>query len=262
VLIHGDLSREVTNVFHLAAYFAALGVNAADSDVAALSDQALTIQNNHFIFPRPLSVIWAYYIAASATRAKIQSPKTRIIADPYIRPIERGSLPGSRPSIADYSNRPIDLNQLDEIRILGSNNLGAATEPSYAFLGLQETFEPAPQGTLTTLRATTVVTTVTRQWTFAALVFDQTLPAGRYAVVGMDAYATNLIAARLAFVAGGWRPGVICSQSVGQTVGDYFRRGNYGLFGRFDSTAQPSVEFLSEGAATNPEVYLDLIKVG
>jgi hypothetical protein len=40
-----------------------------------------------------------------------------------------------------------------------------------------------------------------------------------------------------------------------------FRNGTFGIFGEFEDTDQPTVDFLSVSADTAQEVYFDLIQV-
>jgi hypothetical protein len=249
-------------MFHTAAYSsAAVGIAATDFDLPAITDQGLTISNGHFILPWPANVIGAYIVGLTPTRAKIQTPKTRALANPYLRPFDRSATVPDRPHFVDLTPGMIALNAWDETQILLSTNSGAPDAES-AFLWFDDGKTQPASGTIFTIRATSTITGVALTWTLGSLVFDQVLPAGRYAVVGMEAFAANLLAIRLVFPSQQWRPGVIGTQSVGLFNGDYFRHGNMGEFGRFDSIAQPQVEVFGTGVASNPEVYLDLIKVG
>jgi hypothetical protein len=110
-----------------------------------------------------------------------------------------------------------------------------------------------------TVRATSSTTLTAYQWTNGALTFDQTLPAGRYQVIGMRAQSTGLIAARLVFPGYAWRPGVIGYDAVGKVEPLRFRFGNMGILGEFRHDSPPSVDFLSSSADTSEEVYLDLV---
>jgi hypothetical protein len=108
---------------------------------------------------------------------------------------------------------------------------------------------------------TTSVTLSAYAWTNAALTFSQTLPMGRYQVVGMRARSTGLIAARLVFVGFSWRPGCVGHDAVSDIDNDVFRQGRLGVWGEFEHDTPPTVDFLSVSADSNPTVWLDLIKV-
>lgn len=249
-------------MFHLAAFTAALGVNAADTDVTALSDQAITISNNHFVFTIPVEVWLAYYFAANATRARLATPKLRTISRPWIRPVERAANPGAKPYLTEYFRMPLRLNPIDETQLLGSNNLGAATEQSYGLLWVGDGNRNIPQGDPFTVRFTSTLSTVANTWTSGAIVLDEILPAGRYSVIGMDYFAATGVAARLIFPLQIWRPGVIAMTAVGNQNYQGFRWGFLGEYGQFESIAQPLLEVINTvGAVVVHEGYLDLIKV-
>jgi len=116
-------------------------------------------------------------------------------------------------------------------------------------------------GEIFTVRATSSTTLTAYQWTNGALTFAQSLPKGRYAVVGMRALSAGLIAARLVIPGYAWRPGCIGYDAENDTEDDVFRGGRMGVWGEFDHDLPPTVDFLSISADTSEVVYLDLIKI-
>jgi hypothetical protein len=250
-------------VLHTAVYYnGAVGANVTDFDLAAITDQSITISNGHYIFMVPIKVIGAYGLGTSLTRVKLQTPKTRARANPYIRPFDRAIVVPDRAHYADLKACPIALNPIDETQVLVSNNLGAATEIETVAIWVDDGNTQHQQGDTFTVRATTVVAPAAGVWTAGTITFDQVLPAGRYSVIGMEAIGGNIMVARLVFPGQSWRPGVIGSPTaISGYPGDYFRHGYLGEFGQFESIAQPQIEILSVGAQANPDIYLDLIKV-
>jgi hypothetical protein len=89
-----------------------------------------------------------------------------------------------------------------------------------------------------------------------------TLPDGKYAIVGMDCFGTNALACRVAFVGGGFRPGVIAQGAQGNWTQPSFDRNEFGCFGYFINTVPPQLEVLGSGATTTQIGYFDLMKVG
>jgi hypothetical protein len=77
----------------------------------------------------------------------------------------------------------------------------------------------------------------------------------------MNAFGTNLLAARLAFTGGGWRPGVICQGAQGEWTEPSFARDELGAMGSFLNTVQPNMEFLGVGVGTSQVGYWDLVAV-
>jgi hypothetical protein len=100
------------------------------------------------------------------------------------------------------------------------------------------------------------------EWGNRALSFAQTLPAGYYQVVGMSALFSDPVAARLVFVGGTWRPGVVGRAVMTNTDPLLFRRGGLGVWGEFRHDQPPTVDLLASAATSFGRVYLDIIKVG
>jgi len=145
---------------------------------------------------------------------------------------------------------------------------------------------PMPvSGRLMTVRATwsgTADTADFAAWNGGApLTFDNTLPVGTYAIVGMAAYAATGVAARLVIPGFGWRMGVIpyLTPDSGDTATNYvrpmqFRYGRYGqpdvgypkgtyeAWGAFVSTTPPQIETLAASTDSSGAVILDLVKIG
>lgn len=248
-------------MFHLGVYTTSQAASFTDLDTPAVQDPALTISNNHYIFTIPSKIIGAYGLGATLQRMKIQTPKTRQVADPYVQPIEVAAAPPQRANFADLHGDPINLNPIDETKVLLTGNPGVATQ-FWAALWVSDGNMNATQGDTYTIRGTATIAGVANAWAAGAFTLDQTLPAGRYTVVGMRCFAANLLFARLIFPSQVWRPGVIGSATVGVYPGDYFQRGYLGDFGSFISVAQPQLEVFVSGASASQEVYLDVIKVG
>ena len=96
-------------------------------------------------------------------------------------------------------------------------------------------------------------------WVNTALTFNSTLPSGTYQVVGMRAEGANLVAARLVFVGGQFRPGVAAASAANLALFNRFRNGQIGVFGAFDVNQPPTLDCLGV-TDTSQEVVLDLIK--
>jgi len=138
---------------------------------------------------------------------------------------------------------------------------GAGAQISNALAWLSDGPIAPVTGIMRTVRTTCAITLTAYAWSNGALTFDQTLPAGRYQIVGMRAESTGLIAARLVTPASPWRPGVIGFDAESDVEPDRFRYGRCGVFSEFDHDAPPTVDFLSVSADTAETVHLDLIKI-
>lgn len=97
-----------------------------------------------------------------------------------------------------------------------------------------------------------------------ALTFSQTLPVGRYQIVGMNVVCASSVFARLVFPGGtSFRPGVVTNVSYGNLIlGDPFRYGRLGSYGEFEFNVPPAVEIMGTAAgAQTATVILDVVKV-
>lgn len=114
-----------------------------------------------------------------------------------------------------------------------------------------------------TARYTAAATLTAHAYTNTALtVTNQTLKAGRYAVVGMKAYGATMQAARLVFAETSARPGCIGVTANGHRGHPIFRQGNLGEWGQFTHVNLPTIDCLANAADSAQVFDLDLVKIG
>lgn len=248
-------------MFHLACYNATVTALGTNTDISAITDQAITISNSHYVLTEPGRLLGAYAQGTSITRARVNTPKLRATTLPYIVPVNRAVLPGNLPPFQSWHTYPLMLDPIDEIAVETSNDLAVGTEVHTLglFIGLGQ--RPLPSGPVYTVRATSSFTAVSGAWTAGAFVLDQTLPAGRYAVVGMSFIGANAVFARLIFPGQYYRPGTFGETSFGNQDFGAVRMGSLGLLGEFDSIAQPQVEIFCNGVNTSQTTFMDIIRV-
>ena len=111
------------------------------------------------------------------------------------------------------------------------------------------------------LFATSSIQATDTSWVSGAITFDQTLPVGKYDIVGMRVTGSGLVVARLIFIGSSaiTRPGVPCTDSNARPNFPNFRMGNNGLFGTFDTSTPPSIEVFG-GSSSSQSIVFDLIK--
>lgn len=246
-------------------FTAAQAAGAVNTALGSVADQSQTISaNGGFILPQRMKVIAGMALSANLTAARINAPSLRGMFLPQIYPGNVGATVASPVEVADYEDNGLFIQPNEDLRIETSNNAGVAVLAA-AVLFLADKVDPIPPGPQYTLVATAAVTLVAGSWVFSALTFDQVLPTGEYAVVGMRAVCPNGLSARLVFP--GWinfRPGCIVDNAYGgKQIRTPWTRGSLGMFGKFRNTAQPSVEVLGLVAgAQTLTAYLDLVKTG
>lgn len=251
--------------YHTFGFFAADTAGATLQDIAAISNDGwLTKQNNHYWAQEDTYLLWAYVRDAGVTLAQISTPDYRRVAAPAIFPLNRAAAPTTLPNKALYAPNRITIPKLDEIALLVSNN-GAGGVDCYGVITVESKSHNrnVPAGDVYTLHATSAITRTAAAWTTGALIFDSSLPAGTFSVVGLGVVGATTEAARLAFSGGGMKPGVLVQPTSAAQPWPYELKGGLGEWGRFVNSAPPSIEVLgTAGGAVTYDVFLDVVIVG
>jgi len=249
-------------VFHLCAWEESIDPAGALTAINAIREQMLFTSGDDIRVPTLLPfLIGAAATAndASASRAQIQSPSLRILANLDVEPIVQALVFGSPPEGSFHPETPIPL-VADEAINFAFLSDPAAGVIHRGFVFLADGPQAPVSGQMFSLRATSAITLVTGTWVNGDLAFAQTLPAGRYQIVGMRARGTNLVAARLVFPEQVARPGVLAVNAIADRDPSVFRYGRPGVMGEFPHTNPPTVDCL--GVTDSAQTYIfDLVKV-
>lgn len=248
-------------MFHLAAYSMAALTNAANTDIPALSDQCLLIQNNHFVPRNNMQIIAATALSATLNRVRLTQPSMRPITTPFLRPFERAVVPADLPGVTDYRNCPLIAFGNEELGMEATSAV-AMTEPFTGLVWLQERAEPILPSPIYTLRGTSVSTALVKQWTEIVVTWQDTPQAGLYDVVGLQVQSTTGIAARLIFENQFWRPGTLSIVALADQSHAMMLQGGLGKFGTLDAYRFPTVQVLCNAADAAFEVYLQIQRRG
>lgn len=247
-------------MFHLAAYTASIA-NTTDLDVAALTDDILTIQNSHFVLNQRMSLLAAFAASATLSRAKLASPSMRQIAPPWIRPINVALLPAANPNVWILDYNPFQIPPFEELQMQVTSGV-AMTERFTGLIWLADQITPVPTGNVIPLRWTSTTAAVANAWTSLAITFADTLPSGIYAMVMSEAQSTNAIAHRWIISNQLYRPGYLSFAALGSRTPYAMARGQFGNMGVFRSNDLPRVQVLANAADAAHEGYLHVVRVG
>lgn len=245
---------------HTVAFNVDLGTT-ANTDVPAITDNVLTISNNHFLPQNDWQVIFAAAMSATLNRARIVSPTNRQITLPFIRPIILAATPGDDVGVADFREHPFRIRGLEELAIEASSDIAMGTESCTVVLGLSQRQDPVPMGNIFTMRGTSTTASVADTWTTITVTWADILPEGVYGVCGLEVIGATQVAGRLILEDERFRPGGLAVTSIGQRNHQMFRKGGLGMWGRFRSTALPQVQVLNTAAVSVHTVYMDLIRL-
>lgn len=247
-------------MFHLSAFtLAALG-NTADTDIPALSDDVLLIQNGHFVPQNDLRIIAAQVMSTTLSRVKLVQPTLRQITTPFIRPIVRGAIPVDLAGVADYRQYPLTAYGQEELAMQATSAV-AMTE---RFTGLVwfEVRREIPNGSAPfLLRGTSTTAAVANSWTSLVTTWQDTPRSGNYQVTGLLVQSTNAIAARLIFEDQQWRPGAPSVTAINNQASYNFLYGNMGVYGTLNAYRFPIVQVLCNAADAAHEIYLEIKRV-
>lgn len=247
--------------FHLLAYYTNdLALSASLVALGTVTDQAWTSDSTGYFMPDNLKLFAGYAGNDAFTAVQLDQPSLRDPFLPYLNPVSLTTLPANTPPVYKAWEMGLNLQKNEYLRVRGSRGAVVASD-AYALLWVGKQRRAIPPGPRRTARATSAITVAEGTWALGAFTFDNTLPDGTWEIVGMDVYGTNVLAARLAFTGGGWRPGIICQGAQGEWTPPSFARDEFGSFGKFVNTVQPNIELFGVGAGTSQVIYLDLVQV-
>lgn len=247
---------------HLAAWYESKDPGAALLLLNVVPEQTLFAVGDDLRVPEALpNIIGAAALEndASAARAQVQSPSLRMLANLDIEPIIAAAVFGSPPEVLFHPENPIPVTPEEAL------NFAVLSDPAgvvahYGLVWLADGVQAPVSGHIFTLRATATIQQTVDTWTNGNLVYDQTLPAGRYQIAGMRVRSTDGVGARLVFPEQIARPGVPVVNALGDLDPRTFRYGRSGIWGEFPHTTPPTMDILG-GTAAAQVVFLDLIRV-
>jgi hypothetical protein len=229
----------------------------------------------------------AFVAGVSANLVHIRPQASSLTVFPYmtLSPNNRGTAFENPPRVWDLFNQPLPLLATEEFDIFATQNAGAAQTPAIfcQFSDgpvLPRSFPIFPMGSERNRRvpgmfliahATASTTLTGNAWTAVTPAFDQTLPAGFYALLGMRAFSASGLWARIAPAMGAkWKPGGIAVQAYDQfdTPGQRaiplmgYVVAPWGVWYQFYQNVPPNVEFFATAADTAEEIWFDLLFLG
>ena len=238
-------------------HFRKTAVSATLLPLTPIGDPHVRVEGYDLVIPALHYLAAALCFGNAPTQCQIQSPSLRrIFLQDLAKMIATETCVGAVDYICDYSKDPLPLEASEKLNVSTIHTLDGA-----CLIWLSDGPIAPVHGDIRTIQATTGHTTAADVWENVALTLSQTLPAGRYQVVGMRAVGTNLIAARLVFVGGTWRPGVPAGSTVSSVDVPLFRQGAFGVFDEFEFDQPPSIDLLGTGVTASEVIALDLIQI-
>lgn len=230
-------------------------------NVAALADPHVRVEGDNIIVPTEVTnLVGAYALGPNLTRIQLQSPSLRRILNMELNPFDIAAEPVSPSSFHDLTRAPIVLDAEEALSAQAAEDAAGASRATVLAWLADKAIEPVV-GDIRSVRVTAAATLVANAWTNAALTFDQSLPAGRYQLVGGNFVAAGLQAWRCVGVGYTWRPGALGWDTNSDVAPERFRYGHMGTWLEFNHNTPPTIDFLSNSADTAETGVLDLIKI-
>ena len=229
-------------------------------DMAPFTDSWLAIQNGHYLPQQQLKLFGGWFGGANLTAITLVTPTTRAVVPPRLYPIQGSLLPPDRPHIWDRRNNPTILNKVEEISVQ-ANIGGAANAITTAILFVGDGINAVPPGPVYSLHGTATTAAVANVWTQVNVVWDQTIPAGQYVVIGSQHVSTNAIAHRFYFRTTPMKPGFLSLTSLTNITDPTYYFGGWGALGQFDTTVYPFIEVLCNGTDASHDLVMNMVKV-
>jgi len=252
--------------FTMVAFYEEVDPAGAFNALTAIPDQHVYTEGDNLTVPSLAQIvaISAGVCSGGDQLARLVSPSLRGIGRYMIHPLNGGVdadiEPDADPKVIDLRASPVPLVVNEQLNA-EVNSDPTAAEGQWVVLLLSDGPITPVTGDIRTVRATAAITLTAGQWTNGNITLDEDLPVGTYQVVGMRALSAGLVAARLVFRGGAWRPGCLGCDDPQDNSHPIFRYGQLGVWGEFPHNVVPSVDFLSITADTAEELFLDLIKV-
>lgn len=231
----------------------------------AIADQHIRVSGDRIFVPSLNKLIAEYAAQANTvTHVQLQSPSLRRVALLDIAQCQGGLRPSGGESFTPHFNCPLSLEVGEGLEAYINKPSDSAIVATVLAWLADGALTPVV-GEIFTVKVSATITSILTQWVNGALTFTQTLPVGRYAIVGgtMSEAGGDLIAFRFVIPGYEWRPGCLTVGDLGAKPIVAQRYGGMGIWGEFDSTTPPSIDIIAAAAASQTVVgYIDLMKIG
>lgn len=249
-------------MFTLVGFTASQDSAAAWANIAAIQDQHVATSGNVITIPNLNNFVGAIALMGATVPGTpyLDSPSLRKVALMDISPVIPLTLPSPLDSADILPRSPVKLVTGEGLKCWENANPGAGEYHTVAVLLSDKELTPI-KGEIFTVRATAAITAVAGSWVNGNLTLSQTLPVGKYSVVGASCQGTNAVLFRLVGSGYSWRPGFLCNQLITDINSYCQRNGVMGSWLEFDSITPPTLDLMAIAACTAQVVYLDLIKI-
>ncbi len=267
---------------HTSVFFNDASVVAAAAAYVPLSaavDQVLGLRSNNLVPSTPLTLVAlaatgmepgalpADPPAAVMTGARIQTPRT-LVSPVYVRPVNVTATFGDNPNVACFAANAVMMRAGEEIAasvlLIGTPGTGSAGIVAW----FRDRQEPVPASESYWVPFTVTASGLdTGKWTMAnTFSFNDTssLPAGRYAVLGMHLVQQNadqLLCGRLVIPGAVYRPGALVLPELSSRTPLMASDDSLGVWGHFDAQLPPTLELFAADATVTTATITGYLRI-
>lgn len=246
--------------------------------VPAVPDQTLGISGSNLVPSVELSLVAGAAVGYAQTAvtgeesllvsARLQTPKT-LVSPVYLQPVNGGSATfPDNPNLCWLNGNPVQFRADEEIAASAWVERVDVPSPAVAPVTIAAWFrdkmEPIPAGDSYWVAFSVDVDVTAKTWSSAKTFtfLDQTtLPAGRYAILGMQIYPADsdnpakALVGRLVIPNEVMRPGALVLPSASARVPPMAYDGSLGVWGRFNAQQPLSMEILGAATTSDSKYY-------
>ncbi len=248
--------------YHVVAY-TVTSFNASNVDMTPAADAILAISNGHYLPQSDLYLYGGVFTGTLMNAIRLVTPRSRQVVPPPLYPINGATLMNDRPHIFDRRSNPFKLNAVEEVS-MQVNVGGTANALATAIMFWGQGITPAPAGDVFALHGTSTTAAVSLSWTQIAVTWDQTIPAGTYAVIGSQHQSTNALAHRFIFrdLQQVLRPGFASINALANISEPSYYFGGWGVLGTFNTYTYPNIEVFVNGTDNSHDVVMNIVRIG
>lgn len=233
--------------------------------VLAVPDQHMRVDDD-VVYIAALNQIAGVYVGGEATllHAYLSSPSLRRLALLDLMPIEIVHSPLDGRYMVMMPDSPLPLETNEGLEAFTYSDQAVPADHSQLLVMLSDGIIAPTSGEIFSVEFTATITAVVNTWCNSEITFRQTLPVGRYAIVGAQVQLTDGVFFRFVPIGESHRPGGLCGELKTFLPPKLQRKGGLGVWCEFDQITPPSIECVVNVGAAGTAVtgLLDLIKIG
>ncbi|MEM2567258.1 MAG: hypothetical protein QXH20_02150 [Candidatus Bathyarchaeia archaeon] len=245
------------------AYFQSLPPNSPPTPITPVPDPHVRVEGANIIVPEGMNFyLGARLIAVDYSVARLDAPSLRRFMYHWFAEVSGSTTTDLTVPFDERFYSPLPLDNFEPLRVVVDNINPTQSRNRIAVVFIGDGPQTPVTGDIYTVKATGSGTIKAMSWSNVSLSFTDTIPAGRYQLVGASIADDNMVAIRFVFVGQSWRPGVLGRSAFSAPEHNIFRHGRIGVLGEFPHDQPPTVDVLAGVDMSSITVFLDLIKVG